>query len=369
MADPTRRSRSLAVAALALAALGSAPAAAPAARDWKPGDPLPSLAQAYQGQFLVGAAVTPGMVLMGDTHLFLERQLAVITAEDAMKPLNLARREGRYDFGMSDLLVDWAEKNGIRVRGHCLVWHQQQAPWMFTRDGQPVSREVLVERMRTYIHDVVGHYRGRIWAWDVVQEAFAVDEPSVETENGWRKSEWFRIIGPEFVELAFRFAHEADPAALLVYNDYDTHKPAKRALILALVRSLREKGLPVVVGHQAHSQQEVPAVAELEASIRALAAIGVKSQITELDISLRPRPGAPMPDRTPELRAAHAERYGEFFRMFRRNRDAIQAVLLWGVNDGSSWLRVTGGSPDEPLLFDDWAPKPDFWAVLEAAAR
>ncbi len=355
--------RILAAAGLALAA--AAPPAA--AAEWKPGDPVPSLAQAYRGQFLVGAAVTPGMLVVGDTHLFLERQLAVVTPEDAMKPINLARREGRYDFGMADAVVDWAEKNGLVVRGHCLVWHQQQAPWMFTRDGQPVSREVLVERMRTYIHDVVGHYRGRIWAWDVVQEAFAVGEPNVDTENGWRRSEWYRIIGPENVELAFRFAHEADPGALLVYNDYETQNPTKRALILALVKSLREKGLPVIVGHQSHVFQEVPAAAELEESIRALAAIGVKSQITELDVSLRPRPGAPVPERTPALRAAHAERYRELFRMFRRNRDAIQAVLLWGVNDGSSWLRVTGGVPDEPLLFDDWTPKPEFWAVVEEA--
>ncbi len=355
--------RFLAAAALALAT--SAAQAAP--QEWKPGDPIPSLARAYQEEFLVGAAVTPGMVMVGDTHLFLERQFAVVTPEDAMKPLNLARREGRYEFGMADALVDWARKNGIKVRGHCLVWHQQQAPWMFTRDGQPVSREVLIDRMRTYIHDVVGHYKGRIWAWDVAQEVFAVDEPGVDTDNGWRRSEWYRIIGPEYVELAFRFAHEADPDAILVYNDYETQNPRKRELILALVRSLREKGLPVVVGHPAHLQQEHPALAELEESIRALAAIGVKSQVTELDVSLRPRSGAPMPERTPELRAAHAERYRQLFRMFKRNRGALQAVLLWGVNDGSSWLRVTGGVPDEPLLFDEWMPKPEFWAVLDEA--
>ncbi len=359
-------SRTLAAAALALAAVTAA--AAPPA-DWKPGDPIPSLARAYQGQLLVGAAVTPGMVAMGASHLFLERQFAVVTPEDAMKPLNLTRREGQYDFGMADLLVDWAVKSGIKIRGHCLVWHQQQAPWMFTRDGQPVSRDVLIERMRTYIHDVVGRYKGRIWAWDVVNEAFAVGEPKVETEDGWRMSEWYRIIGPDYIELAFRFAHEADPAALLVYNDYETQNPAKRALILALVRSLREKGLPVVVGHQAHLYQEHPAVAELEETIRALAAIGVKSQITELDVSLRPRWGAPVPAPTPELLAAHAQRYAELFRMFRRNRDALQAVVLWGVNDGSSWLRAGGGGADQPLLFDDWAPKPEFWAVLEEASK
>src|SRR5512147_1080172 len=192
-------------AALAVAAVGcaaSARAEGPAAHPWAPGDPVPSLARAYQGQFLVGAAVTPGLVVVGDTHLLLEQQFAVVTPEDAMKPVNLSRREGTYDFNMADQLVDWAVKSGIKVRGHCLVWHQQGAPWMMTQDGKPVSREVLIARMRKYIHDVVGHFKGRVWAWDVVNEAVVAGEPGVESENGWRRSDWYRILGPEFVELA-----------------------------------------------------------------------------------------------------------------------------------------------------------------------
>lgn len=346
------------------------PLPGPVAHDWAPGDPIPSLGKAYEGQFLFGAAVRPGQVVVGETAAFLEHQLAVVTLEDGMKPLNLSRREGRYEYGMADLVVDWAVKKGMKVRGHCLVWHQQAAPWIFTKEGKPVSRELLVERMRAYIHEVVGHFKGRIWAWDVVQEAVDPGEPAVAAENGWRKSEWYDIIGPDYVELAFRFAHEADPDAILVYNDYETQAPAKRALILKLVKSLQAKGLPVVVGHQSHYQSEHPDVGALEEAIRELAAIGVKSQITELDVSMRPRWGVPMPEVTPALRMAHAQRYLDFFRMFRRNKDAIQAVVVWGINDEDSWLRVTGGGvPDAPLLFTEWQPKLEFWAVYDEAKR
>jgi len=190
-------------------------------------------------------------------------------------------------------------------------------------------------------------------------------EPGIETENGWRKSDWYRIIGPEYVELAFRFAHEADPEALLFYNDYDTESPAKRDLILELMRSLQRKGVPVHgVGHQAHLYSTYPEVGELERSIQAVGELGLRNQVTELDVSLRPRARAPMPERTPELLAAHAQRYRELFRMFRRNRQLIDAVVLWGVNDESSWLRA----PDAPLLFSEFSPKPDFRAVIEEAS-
>ena len=364
-------SRAAVLAALLLAAGGATGAprqsAAPAAPAKAPRDgPVPSLAESYRGTFLVGAAINPGQVLMGDTHQLIARQFDVVVAENEMKPLLLNRREGRYEFGMADEIVDWAGKSGIKVRGHCLVWHQQAAPWMFTRDGKPVSREVLIERMRTYIHDVVGHYRGKVWAWDVVNEAFAPDEPGIDTENGWRRSDWYRIIGPDFIGLAFQFAHEADPDALLFYNDYETQRPAKRELILNLVRSLQKEGIAIHgVGHQAHSYLGEPSAADLETTIREVAKLGLRNHITELDISLRERSNAPVPAATPAILERQANRYAEFFRMFKRNRDAIDAVLVWGITDETSWLK-----PDQPLLFSEYKPKPAFWAVIqEAAAR
>ena len=331
---------------------------------WRSGDPIPSLAKAYQGQLLIGAAVTHEMVLRSDTRRFLEHQFDVIVAENEMKPSALSRGEGRYDFAAADALVDWANRNGIKVRGHCLVWHREVPAWMFASDGKPLSRDVLVRRMRGYIHDVVSHFRGRVWAWDVVNEAFVVSEPGVQSENGWRRSTWYEVIGPSYVALAFQFAHEADPEAFLFYNDYETQDPAKRSLILELVRSLKESGVAIGgIGHQSHYTLDHPAVGSLEASIQEIARLGVMNHITEMDISLRERWNAPVPPLTDELRAAQARRWAEFFRMFRRNADKIGAVLTWGVNGESSWLRP----PDEPLLFSAFRPTRAFWAVLDEA--
>jgi len=140
------------------AASAPAPAEPPRPDRYLPREgPVPSLAQTYDGVFLVGAAITPGQVLMGSTHELIARQFNVVVAENEMKPLLLSRREGKYDFNMADQLVDWAVKNKMKVRGHTLVWHQQAAPWMFTQDGKEVSRDVLIARMRAYIHEVVGH--------------------------------------------------------------------------------------------------------------------------------------------------------------------------------------------------------------------
>ena len=354
----------LAAAALAVgvAVLGARRVSHP----WKPGDPIPSLRKAYRGQFLIGAAVRAGMVLTGDTPKFLERQFNVIVAENEMKPLALSPREGQYDFAAADALVDWANQHGIKVRGHCLVWHQQELPWMFTQDGKPVSRDVLLRRMRAYIHEVVGHFKGRVWAWDVVNEAFVAGEPGAESTGGWRRSSWYDIIGPDFIPLAFQFAHEADPAALLFYNDYETQNPAKRSMILQLVQSLQKRGVVIDgIGHQSHYDLGHPAPAELEATIQEFAGLGLRNHITEMDVSLRARMGDPVPPVTDALRAQQARRWAELFQMFRRNADKIDVVVLWGVNDETSWLRP----PDEPLLFAAFRPKPAFWAVLDEATR
>jgi len=337
-----------------------------AARPWKPGDPIPSLAAAYRGKFLVGAAVT-GAIVRGGGQQLVKDQFNVIVAENEMKPSALNHGEGQYDFARADALVEWARQNGIKVRGHCLVWHRDELPWMFTNgDGPPLTGVMVAARLRTYIHDVVGHFKGRVWAWDVVNEALVVDEPGVAEVSGWRKSRWYEYLGQDYVALAFQYAHEADPDALLFYNDYETQNPAKRALIMEMVRSLQKKGLSIHgIGHQAHYNVDRPPVADLEATIQEVAAAGLRNHVTEMDISLRPRLGAEVPQVTEALTARQAARWADFFRMFRRNQGKIDAVLIWGVNVQDSWLRP----PDQPLLFSDYRPTAAFWAVLEEAAR
>jgi endo-1,4-beta-xylanase len=336
---------------------------------WKPGDPIPSLAEAYRGQFLIGAAVDSAMLLDGNAREFLEHQYNVIAAEAEMKPFVISKGEGQYNFAPADALVNWADKKGIKVRGHCFVWHLEEPPWMFTQDGKPVSRDLLVRRMRQYIHDVVGHFKGRVWAWDVVNEAFVPFERE-EQVDGWRKSRWYDIIGPEYIPLAFQFAHEADPGALLFYNDYETQNPAKRSMILELIRSLNQKHVAIHgIGHEAHYDLGHPAPADLETTIQEVAKLGLRNHITEMDISLRAQwglPGTPgVPAVTSELEKRQAAHWAELFRMFRRNKDKIDAVLTWGVNDETSWR----GAGDKPLLFDHFRPTPAFWAVLAEATR
>ncbi len=351
------------MAALLLAA--AAPLAARAAPPpWRPGDPVPSLAGAYRGDFLVGAAVGLDMIRSPSGRAFLERQFDVITPETELKPFALEPREGELHFGPADELVDWANRHGIKVRGHCLVWHQQELAWMLTDGGKPVSRELLARRLRRYIHDVVGHFKGRIWAWDVVNEALVAGEAGAEATGGWRPSGLYRVLGPEYVALAFQAAHEADPGALLFYNDYETQNPARRAMIVELVRSLRARGIRIDgIGHQSHYTVHTPPAAELEASIEELSRLGLRNSITEMDLTLRERLGAPVPPLTDALREEQARRWGEFFRMFRRNAGRIDAVVVWGVNDEASWL----GAPDEPLLFSHFQPTAAFWAALGAA--
>lgn len=326
--------------------------------------PVPSLKESYAGVLLVGAAVNPGQVITnGD---FLSRQYNVVTAENEMKPLILSKKEGEYNFAMADQLVAWAAKNKIKVRGHCLVWHQQAAPWMFTKDGKPVSKELLVERMRKYIHDVVGHFKGKVWAWDVVNEAFPVGE-SAETVNGWRNSDWYKIIGPEYIELAFKFAHEADPDALLFYNDYETQNPTKLNLILAMAKDLKAKGVRIDgVGHQDHIYMSHPSIEQMEHAIQEVAKLGLRNHITELDVSLRAGYGGSIEEGSEDqILQKQARRYADLFQMLARNRDKVDAVVFWGFNDETSWLRY----PDMPLLFNEDGPKPAFWAVVDEGRR
>jgi endo-1,4-beta-xylanase len=335
--------------------------------------PPPSLAEAYKPYFPVGAAVTPGQLMVGAGGDFVARQYNVIVAENAMKPMSLARAgEGEYDFAQADALVDWARARGIKVRGHTLVWHQQTPHWMFEgENGAEVTRETLIERMRRYIHDVVGHFKGRVWAWDVVNEAFVTGEAPGD-DAGYRMSDWRRIIGPEYIALAFRFAHEADPDALLIYNDYGTEDSRKREMIVKLVRELQAEGVKIDgVGHQSHYTVRDPQnFAGLEQTIVEVAQLGLTNQITELDISLNADLMRDSIDEiTPQLLKRQAARYREIFTMFVKHRDAISAVLMWGLNDEVSWLRSWPRRRlDGPLLFDEeLKPKPAFKAVIEAA--
>lgn len=237
--------------------------------------------------FLVGAAMNVDQIWnrTPDETNVVKNNFNSIVAENCMKGEEIHPEENRFFWDDADRFVKFGQDNGLAIIGHCLVWHSQPPVWMFTDErGDTVSRDVLIDRMHRHISAVVGRYKGRILGWDVVNEIFNDD-------GTFRNSPYYRIIGPEFVELAFKFAHEADPNAELYINDYSLAKPAKRDAVCRIVRELKSKGYRVDgIGMQSHNGLEYPDLDEYEKSIDAFAACGVKVMITELDVNVLPNP-------------------------------------------------------------------------------
>lgn len=354
------------------ACAGAAPLPPPAAL---PGaEPPPSLKEAFGRAMPIGSAVTPEQ-LRGPEAAFIARHFNVLVAENVMKPEFLApNQEGQYEFAAADELVNFARARGMQVRGHTLMWHRQMPPWFFKDGAGTVSRAVLVARVERYIADVVGHFKGRVYAWDVLNEAVTVDEPDAHADaNGLRIAELYKIIGPEYIDIVFRAAAKADPDALLFYNDYETQNPKKVALISRLVQGLKARGVKLDgIGHQAHCSAGHPGVADFERAIDAYARLGVTQHVTELDIALNHNlMDNKVTAATPELLARQAQRYGELVSLFLRKRAQVTALLVWGISDSYTWLTSWPVKRFEaPLLFDTaLRPKPAYHAVLEAARR
>ncbi len=350
-------------------ALGLLLASAAFAQKGNKAEVLPSLQSTLGKHFLIGVAVDTRLPAGQDpaAEAVVKEQFNQVVAENCMKGEENHPEVNRFDFTDGDKLVDWAERNGKTVIGHCLVWHSQPPKWMFTdANGKPVSREVLIGRMYNHIMTVVTHYKGKIKGWDVVNEAF-------EDDGSYRKSPYYNIIGPEFIELAFQFAHEADPNVELYYNDYSTSKPGKREAICKLVRSLKSKGLRIdAVGMQSHNGYNYPDYAEYEKSIEAFAAEGVKVMMTELDVNMLPNPegfGGAEISQNFELQAKYNpyvkgldkkaqklfnQRYLDLFKIIERHKDVISRVTFWGVNDGHTWLNdwPIKGRTNYPTLID-----------------
>jgi endo-1,4-beta-xylanase len=354
-----------------------------------PAAEVPPLKAAFKDKFLIGAALD---VRKSQKQADVGTALAAthfnaFTPENTMKPMFTQPTEGRFTFDDADRLVELAEKNGATPIGHCLVWHSQTPRWFFEgKDGKPADRELSLARMRKHIATVVKHYKGRIKQWDVVNEAIG-DAPGQQL----RPSPWLKAIGEDYIAEAFRAAHEADPDAILIYNDYNIDRPEKRRKALKLLKSLLDKKVPVrAVGIQGHWRLSSLDLAEVEESIEQFAALGLKVMITELDISVLParqqgadvsraeRPRSeerakmnPYTEGLPDDVAKKlAERYGQAFAMFLRHKDVIGRVTFWGTHDGRSWLNnfPIRGRTDYPLLFDrQGKPKAAFFAVLKAA--
>lgn len=344
-----------------------------------------TLKDAFSNHFKVGAALNRRQ-FSGDDSLgaaIVTAHFNSITPENVLKWALVHPEPDRYDFAAPDRFVEFGEKQRMFIVGHTLVWHNQTPSWVFEDgNGKLVDREILLKRLRDHIFTVVGRYKGRIDGWDVVNEALNQD-------GTMRQSPWMKIIGEDYLIRAFQFAHEADPAAELYYNDYDLELPAKRAGGVDLLKKLMAAGVRLSgVGLQNHNLMNWPSAEDEDATIAAFRKLGIKVHITELDVDVLPRttkPGAdyavdipltpqlnPYVDGLPEvIQTALAKRYAELFRVYLKHSEAIERVTFWGVADGDSWLNnwPIKGRTNYPLLFDRLGrTKPAFAEVLRTSS-
>jgi len=380
----------------------------------------PTLKDAYKDHFYIGVAINR-LVATGKTDVQadnasrteeeLAKDIALVKAqynqivnENDLKPALIHPNPGPdgYNWGPADAFVQFGLDNNMYLVGHTLVWHSQVPNWFFegtasgTQEaavpetppaagnrrggrggfgrggitGPLATREELLERMRDHIHTVVGRYKGKIKVWDVVNEALA--DGGAET---LRSTYWTRIIGPDFIAKAFQYAHEADPDAILRYNDYGLENPAKREKLKKLIKELQDQNIPVhAIGTQTHINVSTT-FETMDRTLADLASIGLPVHITELDVNAAARGQrntsgdvAGSAARTEggvvsEADQRQAKAYADLFRAIVKHKDSVKVVTFWGVNDGVSWL-----GRGRPLLFDgNDEPKPAFQAVIDVA--
>jgi endo-1,4-beta-xylanase len=330
-----------------------------------------TLKAAFKDCFMIGVALNQRQFTEQDANgaELVKQQFNAISPENVMKWERIHPKPGPdgYDFEAADRYVEFGEKNGMYIVGHTLVWHSQTPQWVFqVDDGKRITREPLLERMRDHIQTVVGRYKGRIKAWDVVNEALNED-------GSLRRSPWYQIIGEDYIAKAFEYAHEADPDAELRYNDYSIENEPKRKGTIALVRKLQAQNAPVSgLGSQTHANLSWPSEVLLDAALTDFAELGLPISITELDVNAaqrgQRRQSADVSQNSQAgdggvVDAANqklADQYATLFRVFLKHRANIKLVTFWGVTDRDSWRRF-----GNPLLFNGlWQPKPAFDAVI-----
>lgn len=382
-----------------------------------------TLKDAYKDCFYIGVAINRTIATdtavradnVNRTAEQVKKDIAVakeqfnqVVAENDMKWQLIHPREGAggYDFGPADAFVNFGLRNNMYIAGHTLVWHAQTPNLVFAGTNPPpglaadavnaaggtnapgrrrfggfgrgysgprASREELLARMRDHIHTVVGRYKGKVKVWDVVNEAIADGGTNV-----LRNSLWSEIIGPDFIAKAFQYAHEADPDAILRYNDYGLENSAKRQKLITLIKSLQEQKVPVhAIGSQAHVSVTSATFENMDRALTEMATLGLPIHITELDVNsaqggqrsnsadLSENAATTQGGLVSDADRRLADAYAGLFRAFVKHKSSVKMVTFWGVNDGVSW-RANG----KPLLFDgNNQPKPAFDAVIRVAAE
>jgi endo-1,4-beta-xylanase len=303
----------------------------------------------------IGAAVQVSALKDEAYASLLVREFNLVVPETAMSFKSTRPDRSQFDFSLGDQLVAFAQQHDMAIRGQVLVWDHQLPEWLVEGD---FSREDWLDILKNHVQTTVGHYRGKIMAWDVVNEA-------IDDDGILRDTIWMRTIGPEYIALAFRWAHETDPDVSLFYNDHlGEGLNRKSQAIYALVNGLLQAGVPIDgVGMQMHTWLEGPPAAnELAANMQRLADLGLLVQITEMDVRTQFHPTTSQVEKL-DLQAD----------MYRRVIETCLAApncdtfITWGLTDLYSWIPGFSGKPDMPLLFDfDGKPKPAYDAVRQA---
>jgi GH35 family endo-1,4-beta-xylanase len=344
-----------------------------------------SLKEAVGARFKLGVGVSHHVIQNEEDADLIRKHFQILTPENCMKPQGIHPQEDRWDFDATDRFFDFARKNKLEVVGHCLVWAKDDRTdeWMMKEDGQPVSREKLLGRIETHIKTLAQRYGDAVTMWDVVNEAIGDSD-----EGLLRDSVYSRTTGMDFIVTAFKTARAADPDAMLIYNDYNGHKPNKRGKLIELLTKLKAAGAPIdAYGMQGHFELGDNSIADLRETFDELRKLDLKVVVSELDIDVVKRgrwwaDGGehrdelktydPYKDGLPaDIEKQMAQQYVELFKLFDEYSDVIARVSFWNLHDGQSWLNYFPWQRvNHPLLFDrDRRPKPAFDAVFELLSR
>ena len=331
---------------------------------------IPSVYQAMAPFFpIIGAAVIPADI-QGQPAVLLSKHFNSMTSGNDMKWDATEATEGNFTFTQADAEVAFAQANNMHVRGHTLVWHNQIPAWVFNHtDGTPLTNSpddqaLLTQRLQGHITTLMTHFN-TVSIWDVVNEPIDESQP-----DGYRRSPWFNILGPQYIPIALQAARAANPTAKLYINEFNTTIPAKRDFLVALARSLKSQGVPLDgIGHQMHNNTQFPSGQSIIDAVNLFDTTGVEQAVTEMDVSIYngtlTTPFTAYTDIPQSVHIQDAYAYLGFVQAFKQVAGKIVSITIWGTSDDKSWLQ-SPTKADAPLLFDESLQhKYGYWAFVD----
>jgi len=332
------------------------------------------LKHAWNNFFDIGAAVNREIIENKTAQAIIFQHFSSLTADNAMKFGRIHPNENSYTWNEADLIADFARKNKLKMRGHTIIWHNQNPAWLFKDGNADVSKTKLFKRLEDHITAVTRRYGDIVTSWDVVNEAIDTDSGD---ENDMRNTMWYNICGKEIYEFAFKLMKQLCPNAKLYFNDYNNESGSKMEATLRFLSSMLDSGVPVDgIGLQGHWYYNFPDEKTLRNALERYSKLGLEIQLTEVDISL--------------YQWDEAKNKNEFFTAVPKDRvteqakrcmeifttaacyPAVNNITTWGIADSLSWLNdfPIKKRKNWPLLFDDdWKEKPVIKELIEAGMK